>query len=149
MRRPATFSTPSGASQLPFELLKIAPVVEHIATPQQRPWQDDSRFGMALLGIVLVINLLLAIAIPAPHRDTVAFTEKAVSTNDSGNFMPAPTSGEHAPITIYAQPEDGRRSTQFFDLRQIPPSQNSLSVSPKDIPAPTAQALDQQPVNGQ
>ncbi len=144
MRRPATFSAPSHQGPLPFEMLKIPPVVEHVATPQYRPWQDDGRFGIALLAIVVIINVLLAVAIPSPHRAPISFAEKAtIAHSDNDSFMAAPTTKEHATVTIYAQPSDDRRSTQFFDLRQLPSSQNSLSVSPHDMPAPNAQALDQ------
>jgi hypothetical protein len=55
MRRPATFSSAVHNNPLPFELLKISPIVEHVASHHFRPWQDDGRFGMTLLVIVVVI----------------------------------------------------------------------------------------------
>ena len=143
MRRPATFSAAAHNNPLPFELLKISPVVEHVASTHLRPWQDDGRFGMTLLAIVVVINLVLALAIPTPQRSNTAFEEKVTVITESGNFMPAANTAAHAPVTTYAQPEDSRRSGQFFDLQQMSPTQNVLDVSPHDVPAPNAQALDQ------
>ena len=143
MRRPATFSSTAHSNPLPFELLKISPIVEHVASSHLRPWQDDGRFGMTLLVIVVVINLVLALAIPTPQRINAAFEEKVTVFTESGNFMPAANTEGHASVTTYAQPEDSQRSGPFFDLRQMPTTQNTFEISPNDIPAPNAQALDQ------
>ena len=75
MRRPAQFASQAVAAPAPAEL---APTTSQAASKPQvvtRPWQDDGRFAMTLLAVIILMNIavsawLSAISGPAlPSRD--------------------------------------------------------------------------------
>lgn len=81
MRRPAQFSTPASNLRVPPTLPleqrldaalrePAAPAVQ--ATPSARAWQDDGRFAVALLAIVIVVNVAVSIWLSAMSPPAVA-----------------------------------------------------------------------------
>ena len=125
MRRPATFSAPNHLEPLPSEPVNLAPRVGHGQAPTpSRAWQDDGRFGVALLTLILLINIALALVIPSPHRDAASVAEKMAATpaGDGTTLMPAATARDRATVTIYAQPTDNKNSPPFADAPQTLPS---------------------------
>jgi hypothetical protein len=115
MRRPATFSTALSPSKLPFE--PAANVEESHAT-NRRDWQDDSRFGMALMVTVLVVNLLLALVFSSPVSSALAETMGIKSA--MGEHAPTPRSAEPVSVTIYApSAEDDAPPVQLLDYEQV------------------------------
>ncbi len=140
LRRPAQFS----GSRLPALREQPAPAPQ-AAPPVPRvgrAWQDDVRFGLALIISLIVLNVLMILLVPhLPHRKDM-LTEKENSGALFGNAaMPQPVSGgTPSDVTVYAEPHADESGRQF-DLNQVDPAQNDLSVSPKDTPAPTARPL--------
>lgn len=59
MRRPAQFSVVEKLPPIPPAPLMLVPhnAPAIIAAPQARPWQDDGRFALVLLGLIIFMNL--------------------------------------------------------------------------------------------
>ena len=81
MRRPPQFSSPTSATRQPATILADqhldAPALDAAmpTTPASsitRPWQDDGRFAVALLAIVITVNVMVGmwlVAITKPAAD--------------------------------------------------------------------------------
>lgn len=88
MRRPAQFSSPSASPtnnnttpDLRLDAAQAAP--QPLGAPLPRPWQDDPRFAIALLAIVIIVNVALSLwlspSTPAPSiADTTLESAKPV-----------------------------------------------------------------------
>lgn len=148
-RRPASFSRPQpgGGSVAPAtdEVLltpsvPVTPATVRPVVPTPTPWQEDARFGVAMLVLVLLVNLALVYGLPLlpsgqyPSEGPKQAIAKAPTMPDA--------MGRRGGVTLYSQPEEERRTIYLLDLRNTS-EQNTLSVSPHDIPAPTARALDE------
>lgn len=136
LRRPAHFS---GTNPL-HEIISPEPVSIPLFPPKAEfsttSWQDDGRFGLVLLAIVAIINISLMLWLPHMHHLAV----KDISYDIHDDAV-AERADRKAQVTLYAQPASEWRSPQIYDLRNLPPEQNALSVSPNDIPAPRAKTL--------
>lgn len=144
MRRPAQFSRArpaQPAAELVPQPQEPAPAALPAAA-KPRAWQEDGRFGLILITTLAIVNLLLV--------QLLSFLPAATSRNENTtgtilfgvSAMPQAVKQDTSDITVYADPRaEGRLATEF-DLNRLDPTQNELSVSPKDIPAPRARALD-------
>lgn len=157
-RRPASFSStaprsaePAPASgEAPLALaLPPAPAAPSTALALHAPagltitraWQEDARFGMVMLGLVVVLNLTLAYALSLlPHQQPEHPTG-LVQTNAKAPTMPEAVSRPGSGVVLYAQPESERRTPHFFNLHHQNAG-STLSTSSEDMPVPTARALD-------
>jgi hypothetical protein len=108
----------------------------HAHAPHPRSWQDDGRFGVALLAIIVLLNIALALAIPSPHRDAASVAEKitAAPAGDSTAIMPAATARDRATVTLYAQPSDDTNSPPFADAPQTLPPDTPSPDAPTESP---------------
>lgn len=159
-RRPASFSStatrsaepaPAPApSEAPLALaLPPAPAAPSTALALHAPagltitraWQEDARFGMVMLGLVVVLNLTLAYTLSLlPHQQPENPTG-LVRTNAKAPTMPEAVSRPGSGVVLYAQPESERRTPHFFNLH-YQNDNGTLSTSADDMPVPTARALD-------
>lgn len=110
-------------------------------THHARAWQEDARFGLVLILTLAAVNLLL-IQLMSFLPAKKAHDENGGAVLFGSSSMPQAVKGESSDITVYADPDAHRRLANEFDLNRIDPEQNELSVSPRDIPAPRARALD-------
>ena len=139
-RRPASFSRPAPTELLPSDAIGTEPSLPPFRPVHAAPaaWQEDARFGIVMLLILLLVNVLLVYGLAhLPDRprgtDIADVTPKASS-------MPQEMAGDHGSVTLYSQPEAEQQTIDQLDLRSH--DGGPLSVSPQDIPAPTARALD-------
>lgn len=150
-RRPASFSRPpseDGPVAVPAASEKLPVPVPAAAaastTPHGTPWQEDARFGIALLIVVVIINTALVWGLPLLPDHTVRSGPTQVTAK--APTMPDAIGREEGHVTLYSQPEEERRTIYLLDLRNTS-EQNTLSVSPYDIPAPRARAIERTPDN--
>ncbi len=142
-RRPASFSRADMPPALPepgpmpTDIPAIARRVEK-NEPSGAAWQEDTRFGIAMLLLVLIVNVLLVYGLAhlPGGRHELAATEMPAKESP----MPPVADDAESGVTLYSQPEAEQRTIEQLDLRNH--DGGTLSVSPQDIPAPTARALD-------
>ena len=154
-RRPASFSRATASSApiaAPAPTVPPAPTdttplketalaLRPPAAPTTTAWQEDARFGVVMLLLVLVVNLALIYGLPlltvsTPHTPAIPLV-----TQTKAPSMPDAVGRTGAGVTLYSQPETERRTSFLFDLHNAS-DQDTLSVSPYDVPVPTARALD-------
>lgn len=149
-RRPASFSRPAPdtAPLATSALMPLEPLPLAAASAPVRPaspaaptaWQEDARFGIAMLLLVALVNIALVYSLPLlPHTEATVQPSQVAAKAPS---MPEAVGRGPDGVTLYSQPVEERRTWQQFDLRRTRTEQNTLSVSPSDFPAPTARALD-------
>ncbi len=152
-RRPASFSRPApgagpiaapAAAPIPTSTDALEPLAatqpNRVPTLVTNAWQEDARFGVVMLVLVLLVNLALVYGLPLlPHGNVVRgndqITFKAPTMSDAVGRTPAS-------VTLYSQPEEERRTIYMLDLHNTASQQGVLSVSPNDTPPPIARALD-------
>jgi hypothetical protein len=143
-RRPVEFTAPSdqrdaSASRIADALASVPPDLS--GSMNMLMWQEDIRFGISLVLLLLGFNGLLIVAmplLPRMHVDNMT-TESIAAT---GRNMPKPVSGwSHgkAPVTFYTTPEQKK---SFSDLPYEDAMPSGLSVSPDMFPVPIAKPLD-------
>lgn len=89
MRRPAQFSSPTSSStnnittpDLRLDTAQVAP--QALGSPMPRPWQDDPRFAIALLTIVILVNVALSLWLsPATPASSIADTTHTAATKST------------------------------------------------------------------
>lgn len=144
LRRPAQFSRMAApiARTTPEKTPKAT-----ASTPEQtRPaasWQEDNRFGLVLIGLLVVANLALIFATPLLVHDGTGTPASSV-TIVSGTAMPSAMTTERQRITMYSDPEMLQENERRMDLNQLPPEHNDFSVSPYEVPPPEARAFGEQ-----
>ncbi len=118
MRRPAHFSattvakTPAPSAPAPARPRDTASENENLAaspaapaastSPAQKPWQDDIRFGIALLSILVLVNFALIMWLPHMRTPSAQGTTQTVVTTPAAQ-APKPL---EAPLTFYSKPEE-------------------------------------------
>lgn len=99
LRRPAQFSGEIPAGKVLTALRLAAPMPIVAATPASKPWQDDGRFAVALLTIIILMNVLVTLWLA--H----------ITRQQTSNTTPAPhhtvTSGSVHVLDDLAHPVDG------------------------------------------
>lgn len=95
MRRPAQFSTPTlttaNTSTPDLHLDAPQPVPQHLAAPMPRPWQDDPRFAIALLAIVIIVNVALSLWLsPSSTAPSIADTTRESANPAAASSAPTP-----------------------------------------------------------
>ncbi len=140
MRRPPQFSRAMVPATKPLQQI-IVPARKP-AEPSRRAWQEDGRFGAVLIVSVTLVNFILILLVG--QLPVMMPVDESTSTPSSDTtIMPsATTNTEDGDITLYADPEVEARLDHQFDLNHLDPRRNELSISPQDIPAPEARALD-------
>lgn len=102
LRRPAQFSSPAAPSHdsaTPDLRLNAPPLAsQHATTSLPRPWQDDPRFAIALLAIIIIVNVALSLWLsPRSPSSSIADTTRISAAEE-----PAETSD----TTITPSPEE-------------------------------------------
>lgn len=149
-RRPASFSratVPSAPVAVPVESAsEPASPLPNRATKHQlpatiatteTPWQEDARFGIVMLVLILLVNLALVYGLPLLPASSAQDGPTQVAAK--APTMPNAINRRTNDVTLYSQPEEERRTIYLLDLHS---TSDALSVSPMDIPPPTARALD-------
>ncbi|MFM9889685.1 MAG: hypothetical protein ACKVOE_03435 [Rickettsiales bacterium] len=110
MRRPAQFSqpTPPVVAETQLAALPVVSEPSLARLPRTYPWQDDGRFGLALVAILVVVNLALLLWLPhlLPQPIATATRNPLVMLGQAAAPTPAPL-----PVTLYAQPSRARLYT--------------------------------------
>ena len=159
LRRPQQFSRKTSATEIDLTAAPISasqttePALparnpgrraSDVAVPTRRDephWQEDSRFGMALIFGVVFVNLGLALLLPLMHKPQAVRTPATTLLGGTA-AMPSPTkhSGESG-VSVYREQSDYERAR--MDLNALPDDYNDFATDPKDIPAPTARSMEQ------
>ena len=140
MRRPTHFSNaPSAPSipipKLPTEVEASAPLPA-ASLPVRMAWQDDARFGLVMLVIVVLVNI--GIMLWLPHIHTVLPTRGAAPTEGQAVFPAEIRShGDDAAVTLYTKPapvahDEG--STAVDPIEEGVPMVHILGQSSQDRP---------------
>lgn len=157
LRRPAQFSRRPGAPE-PAPEPEPLPVTEASFptrsygrragdTPRPTPivephWSEDSRFGIALILGVVLVNAVLVVFLPLMHKPQ-ALRVPATTMLSGEAALPAPTTRRGGSgITIYSDASERERNR--MDLESLPDDYNDFSTRPEDMPAPTARDWDEQ-----
>jgi hypothetical protein len=144
-RRPVSFSRTS-PHQTDVPLLEPTSEPLQLARPSSLPamrephlsWQEDARFGVVMLVLVVLVNIALMVGLPLLPASEPNILPMQV--NAKAPSMPVAVGKPSSEVTIYSQPDEERRTIYMLDLQNT--SSQQLSVSPYDTPAPTARALD-------
>ncbi len=137
MRRPAHFAggeTLAAGADSAAETANI-PTIPTLYTPPARYWQEDARFGLALVLLVVVINALLILCLPLAGKG--ARMPGATFASAEPN---APVASE-APaglVTIYTQPGGLREGGELVTHTRLAPL---LGTRPDEMPVPRATPL--------
>ena len=109
--------------------------------PAKEPhWQEDSRFGIALILLVAAINLILALSLPLMQKPR-SHRGPATTYLSGAASMPAPIARTSAAgVTVYSEPQTGEARARM-DLQALPEEYNDFSTSPDTVPAPRARSL--------
>ncbi len=100
MRRPAHFSDAAPATNVqPFSAPEL--IAREKPAPVSKSWQDDGRFAVALLAIVILTNLAVMAWLNHIGPHTKAGTSAPVLAAAPPKENAAPTLGD---ITVFAQP---------------------------------------------
>lgn len=135
MRRPAQFAGEQANNEPMPEDISEA----RLPIPYQSPvryWQEDARFGLALVAMVVVTNILLMVCLPllTPHKMSsmtdIAATEHAT---------PATNETARGAITIYTQPGNISNNSSLTAHRSLVPL---LTITPSEMPIPRAKPLE-------
>ena len=150
MRRPATFAAPAALAEPSL----LTPTSENHAAPSRaaqsarhatRLWHEDARFGLALIVALLMLNTLLGVLVPYLPIAAMKDEKPSGAVLFGSAAMPHAVRQEDPEVTSYLDPQSNQRLSRQFDLNQIDPEKNSLSISPQDVPPPRARALDKRP----
>ena len=118
-------------------------------TPERAPattaqhshnWQEDGRFGLALVLIVLVVNVALSFALPfigAP-KPTNATAQATRSLPEKASMPSAMNPAGSSGVQVYSEPNHDNAMT----LRTLPSDYNEFDTSPDAMPAPKARQLE-------
>lgn len=120
LRRPSQFSTPvnTPAAQpvnLPVPVLQST---EQPAGIRSSPWQEDGRFGLALVLILLVVNLALMLWLPHLRQPPAATDFSALAAPTEQATLTRRT--ETQPVTLYSQPSRLRLAPSAAALQETP-----------------------------
>ena len=80
-----------------------------ITAPAARPWQEDARFGFAMVLIVLLVNLLLVFGLRHSGGPDVSISLQT-TPSDTAAAAPVPE------VTTYARPVEPRRQPRAVNL---------------------------------
>jgi hypothetical protein len=132
MRRPSHFSSiPESTPTLPkprelpgfrrmskFESLEASLALPVPVTAVSQNWQEDLRFGVVMLAIVLLVNVGLMVGLPYIHRST-----PVMPSADHLSLLPVPASEGN--VTLYSK-------LPVYDGTKIPtsPSLDNATLSP-------------------
>ena len=139
-RRPASFSPAEVREELPARVVRMQPEKPKPSVAvTATPWQEDIRFGLALVALLLLANLGIIYLMPLLNvrepresiRDTTVTSESVPHS-----------AGDDSGVTVYAQPEEERSIPQQLNLQNASGAQNELSTSPHQFPPPVAQPMD-------
>lgn len=92
--------------------------------PATRPWQEDGRFGLALILVLLAVNLGLMLWLPpmtALHSTVNAASVPVVI----GTAEPL-----HAPVTLYRQSAEARQPVHILGLPEPTLRQETPASAP-------------------
>jgi hypothetical protein len=125
MRRPATFSSVQGQPSMPTIhlppatplaetenenlALSVPPLALSVSAPTKL-WQDDLRFGVAMLTILVLVNLALIAWLPHLRRG-----EPLPVRTEFTYTTPAAHVTQQTPLTIYAKPPEAAADTSPQD----------------------------------
>jgi hypothetical protein len=105
------------------------------------PWQEDGRFGVALIATIALANLVLALLLtrqPTTEPVTSVITQHATAAS-----MPSATGSDNpTQVTIYSEPEMIEESARRMSLEALSKNDNDFNVSPAEFPVPVARALN-------
>ncbi|MEJ0009931.1 MAG: hypothetical protein WDN72_05050 [Alphaproteobacteria bacterium] len=146
LRRPAQFSravpVPLAAEPPPTPVANL-PALATPTPAMGRAWQEDVRFGLALIVSLFFINLVMVWLVPhLPGTDAAADDAGGNGITFGNAVLPQEVTRSPSAVTLYTEPNVDRNAGDQFDLNRLDPKTNNFSVSPKDIPAPKARALD-------
>ena len=144
-RRPASFAiAPTGEKAEQHLPRGFAPSMP----PSKMPaaimttvaWQEDIRFGIVLVLLLLVLNIMLGMAMPLlPALQVGNDSNESIAAMGQ---MPQAVRGHvsvASPVTFYAQPAEKKSPEDSPDEDAAP---ENLSTSVDDFPAPIAKPLD-------
>ena len=145
LRRPAQFSRkaalpvePAAPHLADIPVPAMAPR-SHAATPATPHWQEDGRFGMTMVAVVLVVNVLLSLLLPLvnPH---VRLEAPATMRLNNNAAMPATHRNPQQAVRVYTEPN--HQQGDGWDLNSLAEDYNEFTTSPSDMPAPIARELN-------
>ena len=156
LRRPQHFSRRPGAMEIDLAAAPASASNEPEAlsqSPDRRAgttsisarrddshWQEDSRFGMALIFGVVFVNLVLVLLLPLMQRPQAA-RMPATTLLGGTAAMPSPTAhGGESDITVYSESTD--RNRERMDINSLPADYNDFATDPADMPTPTARRME-------
>ncbi len=140
LRRPAQFSspvTPTQAIPTPPSTELTAQPVPALPTPLEfsipsttgRSWQDDGRFGVMMIAIVLLTNLVLMLWLPHLAKSE-KIAAAATPNNTVSSVMPTATAGPTPQITTYSRAADGLPNVRVVTVHQLSPMTDSFTIAP-------------------
>lgn len=113
------------------------------STPAHMPWQEDGRFGMVMIAVLVLVNIVLSLTLPlvGPQRRN---EQPRTATLSNSTAMPA-THRLRAPSTIRIYSDTTpRQAEDGWDLNSLAEDYNHFVTQPESIPAPAARALAEQ-----
>lgn len=154
LRRPGQFARKPGAPEPAPEPEKL-PVTEasfpnrshgRRAGDAPRPsvavephWSEDSRFGLALIFGVVLVNIVLGLLLPLMHKPQ-AVRVPATTMLEGEAALPAPTAHRHGSgVMVYSESDERKRNR--MDLESLDEDYNDFDTRLEDMPAPTARSL--------
>lgn len=133
----APISTPAAPSLSPVPVSTARSIVKFAPG-----WQDDGRFGVAIIFCLVLFNVVLAFTLSHTPRETVSSGPSTVTLMNNASMPSAVRHGPDSGVTVYSEPRTPGEGSSM-DLEELSDEHNDFSVSPNDIPAPTARALDE------
>jgi hypothetical protein len=135
MARPKLLRRPPQFSEIPeklpaptesaFQLQTVPAPAESL--PAAHPWQDDARFGMVMLVVVIVVNLALMAWLPHLGRvDNISASPIAIQNS----AMPASTIAVNPQITTYSRTDMADRPPVISHAVDLQPSSNNEFDAP-------------------
>jgi hypothetical protein len=146
LRRPSQFShvpaTPAEAppeQQLPALLPNARPAP---AATVSHGWQEDSRFGLLLIAVLVVVNGALALLLPLLPAPDFHSEPNTLQQNTQATMPSSHAKATKEPITIYAEPRTRTRD-DGMSLDSLPSDYNIFETEPATLPVPRARSIDE------
>lgn len=117
LRRPAQFSSPAAPSHdratPDLRLDTAAPAAPLTTSPLPRPWQDDPRFAIALLTIIIVVNLALSLWLsPGSPSPSIADTTRISAAEEPASTASTPATPSPEEALLFHLGEAGARVSE-------------------------------------
>lgn|GEM_PF-4044489 len=115
-----------------------APASEPTRASTHLSWQDDARFGVWLVVVIVALNIMLA-RFTDKEVQVAIVQEPMIQQVMRDSVLPTPMAGQNPTVHMFATPEQERRTIRHTTFSGI---EEDVVIDGMNDPAPRAHALE-------